>query len=202
MFTVLLLIIAFVVVGILVGARASEQHRQVGLLKAVGFTPRQVGIVFALESVALGAVAAALGFALGAVLRRALPRPAPRRSSARQRWRRIRRHILVARCVVLPVLFAGAVTSTRRSTRFTASRRSVRARCRPPIRGSRTWGSIRAPLTAGLGFDDLLHEGAALLLTAAIALTGAVGVTALSLDATLDAQRPRKPVTSRTSCCS
>ena len=74
-FTVLLLIVAFVVVGILVGARASEQHRQIGLLKAAGFTPRQVGIVFALESAALGLVAAALGFVLGAMLAPRLAAP-------------------------------------------------------------------------------------------------------------------------------
>ncbi len=65
MFTILLLIVAFVVVGILVGARVGAQHREIGLLKAAGFTPRQVGAVFALESAALGLVAAALGFALG-----------------------------------------------------------------------------------------------------------------------------------------
>jgi putative ABC transport system permease protein len=45
------------------------------------------------------------------------------------------------------------------------------------------------PLTIGLGLKDLLARGRrALLLAAAIALTGAVVVTALSLDATLDAQ--------------
>ena len=38
-YTILLLIVAFVVVGILVGARASAQHREIGLLKAAGFTP-------------------------------------------------------------------------------------------------------------------------------------------------------------------
>src|SRR5262249_36468738 len=37
-FTILLLIVAFVVVGILAGARASDQHRDIGLLKAAGFT--------------------------------------------------------------------------------------------------------------------------------------------------------------------
>ena len=45
-------------------------------------------------------------------------------------------------------------------------------------------------MTTGLGLDDLLARGRrALLLAAAIALTGAMAVTALSLDATLDAQR-------------
>jgi ABC-type lipoprotein release transport system permease subunit len=190
MFTILLLIIAFLVVGILVGARASEQYRQVGLLKAVGFTPRQVGIVFALESVALGVVAAALGFALGAVLAPRLAEPSAQTlvgspTMAANPW-----HILVACCVVLPVLFAGAVTSTRRSTRFTAVEAIRAGTVSPP--DSRLASGVRSvlPLTTELGLDDLVARGRrALLLAAAIALTGAVAVTALSLDATLDAQR-------------
>jgi putative ABC transport system permease protein len=190
MFTVLLLIVAFVVVGILVGARSSEQHRQVGLLKAVGFTPRQVGIVFALESVALGAVAAVLGFALGAMLAPRLAEPSAQTlvgspTMAANPW-----HIFVACCVVLPVLFAGAVTSTRRSTRFTAVEAIRAGTVSPPnSRIARAVESV-VPLTTELGLDDLLARGRrALLLAAAIALTGAVAVTALSLDATLDAQR-------------
>jgi len=190
MFTVLLLIVAFVVVGILVGARSSEQHRQVGLLKAVGFTPRQVGIVFALESVALGVVAAVLGFALGAILAPRLAEPSAQTlvgspTMAANPW-----HILIACCVVLPVLFAGAVTSTRRSTRVTAVEAIRTGTLSPPnSRIARAVESV-VPLTTELGLNDLFARGRrALLLAAAIALTGAMAVTALSLDATLDAQR-------------
>ena len=190
MFTVLLLIVAFVVVGILVGARSSEQHRQVGLLKAVGFTPRQVGIVFALESVALGVVAAVLGFALGAILAPRLAAPGAQTlvgspTMAANPW-----HILIACCVVLPVLFAGAVTSTRRSTRVTAVEAIRTGTLSPPnSRIARAVESV-VPLTTELGLNDLFARGRrALLLAAAIALTGAMAVTALSLDATLDAQR-------------
>ena len=78
-YTILLLIVAFVVVGILVGARASAQHREIGLLKAAGFTPRQVGAVFALESAALGFLAAPSASRSGCCSHRALPHPAPKR---------------------------------------------------------------------------------------------------------------------------
>lgn len=194
MFTVLLLIVAFVVVGILAGARASEQHRQIGLLKAAGFTPRQVGIVFALESVALGLVAAALGFALGAILAPRLAAPSAETllgspTIAANPW-----HILVAGCVVLPVLLAGAVTSTRRSTRFSVLE-AIRAGSPSPPNSRLTRAVVRSvmPLTIGLGLRDLLARGRrALLLAATVALTVAMVVVVLSLEATLDAQRASK----------
>ena len=190
MFTILLLIVAFVVVGILVGARASDQHREIGLLKAAGFTPRQVGAVFALESAALGLVAAALGFALGMLLAPRLAAPSAETllgspTIAANPW-----HILVASCVVLPVLLAGALTATRRSTRFSVLEAIRAGSSSPPnSRLARAVARSVLPLTIGLGLKDLLARGRrALLLAAAIALTGAVVVTALSLDATLDAQ--------------
>jgi ABC-type lipoprotein release transport system permease subunit len=190
MFTILLLIVAFVVVGILVGARASEQHRQIGLLKAAGFTPRQVGIVFALESAALGLLAAVLGFALGAILAPRLAAPSAETllgtpTVAANPW-----HMLLAACVVVPVLVAGALISTRRSTRFTVLEAIRAGSPSPPASGlARTVVRSALPLTVGLGLKDLLARGRrAVLLAAAIALTGAVVVTALSLDATLDAQ--------------
>jgi putative ABC transport system permease protein len=190
MFTILLLIVAFVVVGILAGARASEQHRQIGLLKAAGFTPRQVGIVFALESAGLGLVAAALGFALGAILAPRLAAPSAETllgspTIAANPW-----HILVASCVVLPVLIGGALSATRRSTRFSVLEAIRAGNSSPPnSRLARAVVQSEMPLTIGLGLKDLLARGRrALLLGAAIALTGAVVVTALSLDATLDAQ--------------
>ena len=189
-FTILLLIVAFVVVGILVGARASDQHREIGLLKAAGFTPRQVGAVFALESTALGLVAAGLGFALGMILAPRLAAPSAETligspTIAANPW-----HILVASCVVLPVLLAGALTSTRRSTRFSVLEAIRAGSSSPPnSRLARAVARSVLPLTIGLGLKDLLARGRrALLLAAAIALTGAVVVVALSLDATLDAQ--------------
>ena len=190
LFTILLLVVAFVVVGILVGARASDQHREIGLLKAAGFTPRQVGAVFALESTALGLVAAALGFALGSVLAPRFAEPSAETligspTIAANPW-----HILVASCVVLPVLLAGALTSTRRSTRFSVLEAIHAGTSSPPnSRLARAVARSVLPLTIGLGLKDLLARGRrALLLAAAIALTGAVVVVALSLDATLEAQ--------------
>jgi putative ABC transport system permease protein len=189
-FTILLLIIAFVVVGILVGARASDQHREIGLLKAAGFTPRQVGAVFALESAVLGFIAAALGFTLGMLLAPRLAAPSAETligspTIAANPW-----HILVASCVVIPVLLAGALTSTRRSTRFSVLEAIRAGSSSPPnSRLARAVTGSFLPLTIGFGLKDLLARGRrALLLAAAIALTGAMAVVALSLDATLDAQ--------------
>jgi putative ABC transport system permease protein len=189
-FTILLLIVAFVVVGILVGARASAQHREIGLLKAAGFTPRQVGVVFALESAALGLIAAALGFTLGMLLAPRLAAPSAETligspTIAANPW-----HILVASCLVIPVLLAGTLTSTRRSTRYTALEAMRAGSSFPPnsrLAGAVTRSSL--PLTTALGLKDLLARGRrALLLAVALVLTGAVVVVALSLDATIDAQ--------------
>ena len=190
MFTVLLLVVAFVVVGILVGARASEQHRQVGLLKAVGFTPRQVGIVFALESVALGVLAGLVGFALGAILAPRLAAPSAQTlvgppTIAANPW-----HILARlRCRASRALRRSRGLHPPQypadSCRGDPRRHGVAPDARV-ARGARS----RLPLTTGVGLADLLARGRrALLLAAAIALTGAMAVTALSLDATLDAQR-------------
>jgi ABC-type lipoprotein release transport system permease subunit len=188
-YTLLLLLVAFVVVGILVGARASAQHREIGLLKAAGFTPRQVGAVFALESAALGFIAAALGFTLGMLLAPRLAAPSAQTligspTIAVNPW-----HILVASCVVIPVLLAGTLTSTRRSTRFTVLE-AIRAGSSSPPNTHLARAVTRSlPLTIGLGLKDLLtRRRRALLLAAAIALTGAVVVVALSVEATLDAR--------------
>jgi ABC-type lipoprotein release transport system permease subunit len=189
-YTILLLIVAFVVVGILVGARASAQHREIGLLKAAGFTPRQVGAVFALESAALGFVAATLGFTLGLLLAPRLAEPSAETligspTIAANPW-----HILVASCVVIPVLLAGTLASTRRSTRYTVLE-AIRAGSSSPPKSRLARAVTRSflPLTTRLGIKDLLsRRRRALFLAAAIALTGAVVAVALSVKATLDAR--------------
>src|SRR5262249_41296539 len=107
-FSILLLIVAFFVVAILVGARASQQRRVIGLLKAAGLTPRQIGVVFALESAALGLLATAVGFLFGMMLAPRLAAPSAETllgspSIAPNPW-----HVLIASCIVLPVLLAAA----------------------------------------------------------------------------------------------
>jgi putative ABC transport system permease protein len=189
-FAILLLVVAFFVVAILVSARAGQQRRVIGLLKAAGLTPRQIGAVFAVESAALGLLAIALGFALGAVLAPRLAAPSAETllgspTIAADPW-----HILIASCAVLPVLLAGALSSTRRSARFTVVE-AIRTGDAVPARGLLARAAMRpfVPTTLALGVRDLLaHRRRALLLAGTIALTGAVVVVALSLKATLDAR--------------
>jgi ABC-type lipoprotein release transport system permease subunit len=189
-FAILLLIVAFFVVAILVGARASQQRRVIGLLKAAGLTPRQVGAVFGLESAALSLLATALGFALGITLAPRLAAPSADTllgspTIAPNPW-----HLLIASCVVLPVLLAGALTSSRRSARYTVVQ-AIRSADASPPRTLLVRAVIRPflPVALALGLKDTLARGRrALLLTGTIALTDAVVVVALSLEATLDAR--------------
>jgi ABC-type lipoprotein release transport system permease subunit len=61
----LLGLLAVVGVAVLVGGRMSDQTRRVGLLKAVGGTPRLVAVVLLAEYMALALLAAAVGLAGG-----------------------------------------------------------------------------------------------------------------------------------------
>ena len=76
MYALLLLIVSVAVVAILIGARVSGQYREIGLLKAVGLTPRQVSTVFAIEAAMLGLVGVVIGFVPGALLAPRLAAPA------------------------------------------------------------------------------------------------------------------------------
>ena len=61
----LLALLAIASVAVLVGGRMAEQTRRVGLLKAVGGTPRIVAVVLLLEHVLVGVCAAGVGLAAG-----------------------------------------------------------------------------------------------------------------------------------------
>jgi ABC-type antimicrobial peptide transport system permease subunit len=190
-YSIVLLVVVFAVVAILVGARASQQHREIGLLKAVGLTPRQITAVFSLESAALGLVAVIVGFPIGALLAPRLAAPsadtmlgAP--TTAASPW-----HLLVASLPVLVVLVASARASTRRSTRFSVLQALQAGAAAPASRSrlARTIGRSSLPLPLSLGLNDLLaRRHRAIRLAGAIAVTGAAIVFALSMQATLDAE--------------
>ena len=190
-YTIVLLVVVFAVVAILVGARASAQYREIGLLKAVGLTPRQVTAVFALEAAGLGVIAVVIGFTLGALL-------APRLAAASadtmlgspttavSPW-----HLLAASCPVLLVLVSSARSATRRSTRFSVLQAIQSGTPMPAPRSrlahilART--SLPVPLT--LGINDLLaRRHRASRLGGAIAVTAAAVVFALCMQASLDAR--------------
>ena len=190
-YTIVLLVVVFAVVAILVGARASAQHREIGLLKAVGLTPRQVTTVFALESAALGLIAVVIGFAIGALLAPRLAAPAAETmlgspTTAANPW-----HLLVAGIPVLLVLIGSARSSTRRATRFSALQ-AIQAGTPAPAPRSRlvrTTARASLPVPLALGLKDLLaRRHRAIRLAGAIAVTGAAIVFALSMKASLDAQ--------------
>jgi putative ABC transport system permease protein len=190
-YTIVLLVVVFAVVAILVGARASEQHREIGLLKAVGLTPRQVTAVFALESAALGVIAVVIGFSIGVVLAPRLTAPSADTmlgspTTAASAW-----HLVVASCPVLLILAAGARSSTRRSTRFSVLHALQSGAPSPSSRSRLARAIARAalPLPLALGLKDLLaRRRRAIRLGGAIAVTGAAIVFALSMEASLDAQ--------------
>jgi ABC-type lipoprotein release transport system permease subunit len=190
-YTIVLLGVVFAVVAILVGARASAQHREIGLLKAVGLTPRQVTAVFALESAALGLIAVVIGFAIGALLAPRLAAPAAETmlgspTTAANPW-----HLLVASIPILLVLIGSARSSTRRATRFSALH-AIQAGTPAPAPRSRlvrTIARASLPIPLALGLKDLLaRRHRAIRLAGAIAVTGAAIVFAISMKASLDAQ--------------
>jgi ABC-type lipoprotein release transport system permease subunit len=190
-YTIVLLVVVFAVVAILVGARASDQYREIGLLKAVGLTPRQITTVFVLESAALGLVAVPIGFALGALLAPRLAAPAAETmlgspTTAANPW-----HLLIAAIPVLLVLLGSARSSTRRATRFSALQ-AIQAGT--PVPAPRSWlvrtiGRASLPVPLALGLKDLLaRRRRAIRLAGAITVAGAAIVFALSMKASLDAQ--------------
>jgi ABC-type antimicrobial peptide transport system permease subunit len=195
-YALLLLIVSVAVVAILIGARVSGQYREIGILKAVGLTPRQVSAVFAIEAATLGLIGTVVGFVPGALLapRLAAPSAATLLASptvAANPW-----HILVAGVVILPVIVASAFVSARKSTRSTVLH-AMRSGTLAPASGSRFGRAIAVsslPIPMMLGMRDLLaRRSRAIWLVFAIAVTGTAMVVTLSMQAALDA-RPRGEV--------
>jgi putative ABC transport system permease protein len=71
----LLAMIAIAGIAVLVGGRMAEQTRRVGLLKAVGSTPRLVAVILLAENLLLAVTAAIIGVAVGRLVAPALTSP-------------------------------------------------------------------------------------------------------------------------------
>ena len=71
-FTVLALLAASVLVANTMGTLIGEQRREIGMMKAIGGTRRQIRRVYLLTALLLGATAAVLGVGLGVVISNAI----------------------------------------------------------------------------------------------------------------------------------
>jgi putative ABC transport system permease protein len=189
-YALMLLVVVFAVVVILVGARALDQYREIGLLKAVGLTPGQVNRLFAIESAALGFVGVVLGFAVGTAVAPRLAATASETllgspSTAAEPW-----HAMVAACPVLLVLVVGTWMSTRRHSRLGVIHAIQAGAARPASRTFLVRSIARAGLTppVDLGLRTVLAvRSRAIMLMAALTVAGAAVVFALSMQASLNA---------------
>jgi len=71
-FAIVLLLTAAVVIASTVMARVLTRYREIGILKAVGLTPREVTSLILGENIILGGAAALLGFVIGCLIAPAL----------------------------------------------------------------------------------------------------------------------------------
>ena len=83
----LLALLAIASIAVVVGSRMAEQTRRVGLLKAVGATPKMVAVVLLAENLLLALAAAAVGVTVGQLSRRCSRTSATACSAAPRRRR-------------------------------------------------------------------------------------------------------------------
>jgi putative ABC transport system permease protein len=194
----LIAILTVATAAVLIAGRMAAQIRQVGTLKAVGVTPRQVVLVLLVEHLAVAAAATAIGLSAGRLLARPIaatsvtvlgtPQPPPLTPS---------RVGLVA-AVGVAVVLLGTVRPAFRGIRQ-STLRSLASGTRPPRRAgrlARLAAKAGLPLPCVLGLRSAWRRPGRLLTNAAGLMLGvAMIVVALALRHSLDllTVRPAQP---------
>ena len=180
----LIAILTVATAAVLITGRMATQLRQVGTLKAVGVTPRQIVLVLLVEHLAIAAAAIAIGLGIGRLLApriaatsvTVLGRPEPPPLT----WTRVAIVAAVACTVVLLGTIRPALRGIRQSTL-----RSLAAGPRPPRRPgrlARLAANLGVPLPGVLGVRSAWRRPGRLLTNAAGLLLGvAMIVVALAL---------------------
>jgi putative ABC transport system permease protein len=192
----LIAVLTVATAAVLIAGRMAAQVRQVGTLKAVGVTPRQIVLALLAEHLAVAAAATAIGLGLGRLVAPAVaatsvtvlgaPEPPP------LSWRRVGIVAAVACAVVLLGTVRPALRGIRQSTL-----RSLAAGPRPPRRPgrlARLAAGLGVPLVGVLGLRAAWRRPGRLLTNAAGLLLGvAMIVVALALRDSLDLLELRPP---------
>jgi ABC-type antimicrobial peptide transport system permease subunit len=194
-YTTLLLIVSFAVVAILIGARATSQHREIGLLRAIGLTARQVNTVFVIEASTLALAGTAIGFVPGAMLAPRLVAPTAATFAGPPAVAANPLHLLVAAAAILPVVALGAFLAARRNTRASVLQAlRVGTPTSSRSRLARLVMASRLPTVLVLGLRDALaRRSRAIWLMLAVTVTGAAMVVTLSVHAALGARPVGEP---------
>ncbi|MCO5993727.1 FtsX-like permease family protein [Actinoallomurus rhizosphaericola] len=176
-----LALLAVACVTVLVGGRLADQTRRVGLLKAVGATPRIVAAVLLAEYVVLAVAASAAGLVAGWTAAPLLARPSAGLAGGGRPGLTAGTAVLVLAVAVLVTGAATAVPAVR-GTRMS----TVRALAGPARAPRRSAGLIRlsarlpVPLLIGLRLAARRPRRSALAL-ASLAVTAAMVVAAIAL---------------------
>jgi putative ABC transport system permease protein len=192
----LIAILTIATAAVLIAGRMAEQIRQVGTLKAVGVTPRQVVLVLLVEHLGIALAATALGLGIGRLLApriaetsvTVLGRPQPPPLTLGR--------VGIVAAAALAVVLLGTVRPALRGIRQ-STLRSLASGPRPPRRPGRL-GRLAAgaglPLPGVLGIRSAWRRPGRLLTNATGLLLGvAMIVVALALRDSLDVLNLRPP---------
>jgi putative ABC transport system permease protein len=192
----LIAILTIATASVLIAGRMAAQIRQVGTLKAVGVTPRQVMVVLLVEHLAIAAGATAIGLGIGRLLAppiaatsvTLLGRPQPPPLTVTR--------VAIVAAVAVAVVLLGTIRPALRGIRQ-STLRSLATGPRPPRRPGRLAGlAARAgmPLPGVLGLRSAWRRPGRLLTNATgLALGVAMIVVALALRDSLELLELRPP---------
>lgn len=179
----------------LIGGRVLAQSGELGVLKATGFTPAQVGSVFLAENLLLGAAGALVGAVVGAALSPAFVATSVELVGAGPEPLFAPLRLALAAVIVLAVVaffsFVPAWAKARTTTAAVLAPPLAAGRSRLHALGSR----LGLPATALVGIKDAFSRpGRASLTALSLSLAVAAVVAALAMEATFElANQPSSP---------
>jgi len=184
----LLALLAVATAAVIVADRMAAQTRQIGTLKAVGVTPRQVVLVVLTEHLAIAAVATALGLLLGRLVAPWLASSSVSLLGDPELRPVTPRQVAVVAGVAAVTVVLGTLRPARRSIRQ-STLRALATEARPPRQPgaiARLVTGSGVPLPGVLGLRSAWRRPARLLTNAVgLSLGVAVVVVALGLRASL-----------------
>ncbi|MBV9447680.1 MAG: FtsX-like permease family protein [Streptosporangiaceae bacterium] len=177
----LLGLLAVASIAVLVGGRMTSQTRRVGLLKAVGATPRLVAVILLAEHLLVALAAAALGLAAGRLAAPLLTSPGNGLVGAASSPSLTETTAGLVICMAVGLAIAATLAPAIRGAR-TSTVRALDEPARPPRRRPRMIAlSARLPLPLLLGLRLVARRpGRTRLAAASLAITVATAVATLA----------------------